>query len=734
MKNDLESATKQSKWDWFANCDICSETFHSRGRRKPFCGPIFQQPASACALLAKAFLKPSTLIFTFHNFEPTNMSKSAGKPYSSHLNRLVILGAIVGTLLALVLSAASAQSVTPTSGGQLSAVVVTGSRLPLTESGLAQSFTVVDQAAIRQMTPSSIEDVLRRIDGVYVDSAGKAGGFSSLYMRGAEQSHVLILIDGIKVNDSTTTRGSAYDLSGIDVQQVERIEVLRGPASAIHGGEALAGVVNIITKRTSTPGISGSAYAGLGQGSQDSVGGTLAFGSELLSAQVNLGRRRDGLGAADGSQSIETSAATLKIVPDKTFGAEVFTRQSARKSDAFPDDSGGPRLAVNRAFTSRDAIDRTYGVSAFFDVTPASRLQASATVFDRTEATANAFIAAGLRTPVPKYTNDSRFKRSTANASLTSQIRASTQLMVGMEYLVEEGGSTSLGDFFFRGRQVTLTSDLSRTSQSVFAESVIEISPGLSAQAGLRSDNMSQSAVGRQLSELGRQTTPHLGMVWQLAGRASTLKANYSEGFKPPSFFALGHPLVGNSALRPEKSSNTELIWLEPLDGGASSAQVSLFAISYQDLVDFDAKTFKTINRGTILVRGAEPSIKLKLSKQFVLEGGFTVLDIAEKDGLAPLRNRPKTKAVLSGAYQIDARSSMNSTLSYTGSFVDRSNPTGDIELPGFAVLNAAYSRDLGSKVRLNAALDNLLDVSYEQFAGFPAPGRQLRVELRAQF
>lgn len=662
------------------------------------------------------------------------MPKSTNSPCSPILNRLVMLGAIIGTPLALAPSAAPAQTVSPTSGGQLSSVVVTGSRLPLTESGLAQSFTIIDQAAIRQMTPSNIEDVLGRIDGVYVDSAGKAGGFSSLYMRGAEQSHVLILIDGVKVNDSTTTRGSAYDLSGIDVQQVERIEVLRGPASAIHGGEALAGVVNIITKRTSTAGISGSAYAGVGQGSQDSVGGALAFGNELLNTQVNLGRRRDGWGAADGSQSVETSAATLRIKPDKTYGAELFARQSARKSDAFPDDSGGPRLAVNRALTSRDAIDQTYGVSAFFDVTPDSRLQAGATVFDRTEATANAFIAAGLRTPVPKYTNDSRFKRSTVNLSLASQIRDNTQLVVGIEYQAEEGGSTSLGDFFFSGRQMTLTSDLSRTSQSVFTESVIEISPGLSVQVGLRSDNMNQSAVGRQLSELGRQTTPHLGMVWQLAGRASVLKANYSQGFKPPSFFALGHPLVGNSALRPEKSSNTELIWVEPLNGGASSAQVSLFSISYQDLVDFDAKTFKTINRGTILVRGAEPSIKLKLSKQFVMQGGFTVLDIAEKDGLAPLRNRPKTKAVLSGAYQIDARSSINSTLSYTGSFVDRSNPTGDIELPGFAVLNAAYNHDLGSKVRLNAALDNLLDVSYEQFAGFPAPGRRLRVELRVDF
>src|SRR6185503_4916958 len=119
---------------------------------------------------------------------------------------------------------------------------------------------------LRQHPPARLEEVLGRLNGVYVDSAGGTGGFTSLYLRGAENSHLLVLIDGVKVNDPTTTRGSAYDLSAIDVSQVERIELLRGPASAVHGGEALAGVLNIVTRPTGDSAFGASAY-GAGPGS-----------------------------------------------------------------------------------------------------------------------------------------------------------------------------------------------------------------------------------------------------------------------------------------------------------------------------------------------------------------------------------------------------------------------------------------------------------------------------------
>ena len=113
----------------------------------------------------------------------------------------------------------------------------------------------------------------------------QSGGFVSLYMRGAENSHLLILLDGVKLNDPTTTRGSAFDLSAIDVSQIERIEVLRGPASAVYGGEALAGVVHIITKRAVAAGVGGSGYVAAGGDDHRKIGGTVSFGSDNRAAR-----------------------------------------------------------------------------------------------------------------------------------------------------------------------------------------------------------------------------------------------------------------------------------------------------------------------------------------------------------------------------------------------------------------------------------------------------------------
>ncbi len=151
-------------------------------------------------------------------------------------------------------------------------IVVTGTRLPMTSAGLAQNVTVIEQAEIQASHPSGIEDVLSRVTGIYVDQAGSAGGFVSMYLRGAENSHLLILLDGVRLNDPTTTRGSTYDLSAIDVNQIERIEVLRGPASAVYGGEALAGVVHFITRRAAVNGIAGSGYAAAGGDDERSYG------------------------------------------------------------------------------------------------------------------------------------------------------------------------------------------------------------------------------------------------------------------------------------------------------------------------------------------------------------------------------------------------------------------------------------------------------------------------------
>ena len=96
--------------------------------------------------------------------------------------------------------------------------------------------------------PAKLADVLRRVAGVHVDQVGGRGGTGSLYMRGADPNYTLVLVDGVRVNDPTNARGGSFDFSALDVADVERIEIARGPYSAVYGGDALAGVINIVTR------------------------------------------------------------------------------------------------------------------------------------------------------------------------------------------------------------------------------------------------------------------------------------------------------------------------------------------------------------------------------------------------------------------------------------------------------------------------------------------------------
>jgi outer membrane receptor protein involved in Fe transport len=160
---------------------------------------------------------------------------------------------------------------------------------------------------------------------------------------------------------------------------------------------------------------------------------------------------------------------------------------------------------------------------------------------------------------------------------------------------------------------------------------------------------------------------------------------------------------------------------------------VSLFQTEYEDLVDFDGATFTNINRGKIVVKGIEPQVNVRLTPQWRVQAAATFLSIDVRDGLQQLRNRPEKVASASTWFDFDARNSVFGTVRYVGHFLDRSNPTGDIEMPSYTVFDAGYTFTYGP-MRLRLSLDNVFDRYYEQFVGFPAQGRRVRAEIFGSF
>src|SRR5688572_25894131 len=128
-------------------------------------------------------------------------------------------------------------------------IVVTGSRVATAPDDVAANITVLTRADFEVEKPAKLADVLRRVAGIHVDQVGGRGGTGSIYLRGADPNYTLVLVDGVRVNDPTNARGGSFDFSTFDVADVERVEIARGPYSAVYGGDALAGVINIITRQ-----------------------------------------------------------------------------------------------------------------------------------------------------------------------------------------------------------------------------------------------------------------------------------------------------------------------------------------------------------------------------------------------------------------------------------------------------------------------------------------------------
>lgn len=140
----------------------------------------------------------------------------------------------------------------PGAAAAVEELIVTGTRLPIAATEFAGAATVIDADEIAARADNGVVDLLRAVPGIQVVQPG-AGGVTQLFMRGAEPNYTVFLVDGIEVNDPTNSRGGSFDLAALSLADLERVEIVRGPQSAIYGADALAGVVNLISRAGGEP-------------------------------------------------------------------------------------------------------------------------------------------------------------------------------------------------------------------------------------------------------------------------------------------------------------------------------------------------------------------------------------------------------------------------------------------------------------------------------------------------
>lgn len=615
---------------------------------------------------------------------------------------------LAGLLLPLATSAQTTQ--------KLEHVLVTGTYTPQPIADLSSSVTVLDQAFLRETNKRSVADALRTVPGLLIEELGGPGGLTAVSIRGGEANFTLVLVDGIELNDPTNTRGGSYDFSNLDMASIERIEIVRGPQSAVYGSDAMAGVINIITLR-STEAHRQRVRAELGEHDYKHYAISATGTVRELGYALQLARRDSGEPTEGSERDNDEANLALDWSPAEAHQLRMNYRYLDGKRKSFPEQSGGAEFAVSRELEHNDYDEYSVGAGWGWQIAPAWHSQLQASRFELDDKYRSPGIAPFFE--VPPQRSDTNFTRDELRWVNSLELADNINLAVGADYRDEKGDSK--GDLDY-GVLLPTDFSLDRSTTGLFLESHARVIPALLLQGSVRYDDP---------EDFGSETSVKVGGKYDLMPHLS-LSANWGEGFKLPSFFALGHALVGNPELRPETAESWDLgvqwtLWDKLM------LEVTYFSNDYKDLIDFDSELFLQVNRKQVDTSGFEMQANWSATDALNLLAHGTYTDIDLEEDADPLLGRPQWTAGATGIWEISPQWRCSLDYQWTGDQNASSRHTGEnlVEaLDDFHQLGANLAWQPRDWVSVELAVDNVLDEDYETAVGFQGPGRSVRVAL----
>ncbi len=603
------------------------------------------------------------------------------------------------------------------SGQEIETLVVTGSYAPLPAPSQTSSVSVIDSDTLRALNKSNLVDVLKSVPGLSVEELGGPGGLSAVSIRGGESNFTLVLIDGIPQNDPTNSRGGSFDFSNLDPASVERIEIVRGPQSAIYGSDALAGVITVITRR-GQQGHRQQLRAEWGQDDLQNLQLAASGSLETLHYALELAQRDAG-DQSEGSTR-ETDNVSLRLTWQLSDSQQLSASYRYLDGDrtSYPEQSGGPQYALSDALDESSFRDETYALSWKVDVSEQWRSTLNASRFEHTENYASPGIVPFYA--VPPNSADTNFQRDQLQWVNTLQLNDNYQLNLGADYRDEKGKSEGVLDLGI----ITLPTDfeLDRSTTGLFADVHSQLASALIVQGGVRYDDP---------DGFDSETSLKLGAKYQL-NQALAFSANWGEAYKLPSFFALGHALVGNPDLKPEtvRGWDIGIDWVTEQNFELSA---TYFFNDYRDLVDFDSEQFKNVNRSQVESSGAELQLAWQPASTLSLQAHGTYTDLDVKDNASVLLGRPQWRAGVVALWQLSNAWDTALDYQWTGEQYASSLHTRETvieELNDYHRVDWNLHYQLSPAIQLEVAIDNLLDERYQTAVGFEAMGRTARLAI----
>jgi vitamin B12 transporter len=573
-------------------------------------------------------------------------------------------------------------------------IVVTPTRTPQTADASLASVSVITRSDIERLQARSLADVLQGMAGVTLANNGGEGKATSVFLRGANSDHVLVLIDGVRVG-SATGGGAAFQ--DFPLQLIERIEVVRGPVSSLYGSEAIGGVIQIFTRKG---GGALTPSASVSMGSYNTRGATASLAGGGAQGWFNAGvthTRTDGFNACKG-------------VP----GVACYTHE--------PDDDG----YRNTAFTLRGGYRFAAGSELDVHVLRAQGDNEFDGDFQNQSESMQQVIGAGV---THRFNDVWRVK---FNAGQGRDESDNFKDGVYSSTFNTRRNSASMQNDFSLGRDHLLTLGLDRQEDHVSSNTAYAVTrrdtTGVFAQYQSQWDKhrVQLALRGDDNSQFGRHTTGNAAWGYEVVADLD-LRLAYGTAFKAPTFNQLYFPGYGNPDLRPETSRNIELGLGGRLPAGRWSA--TLFDNRINDLIS----VFPVANINRAEIQGLE----LAANSRFGAWDVAVNLTLQDPENKSSGSNQGKVlprRAQESLRIDLDRRLGawrLGGTLRGEGERFD--NESNTRRMAGYALLDLRAEYRLATDWSLGARLENLFDVDYETAFGYNQPGRGAYLTVRYQ-
>lgn len=575
-------------------------------------------------------------------------------------------------------------------------IVVTATRTAQTVDDSLAAVTVLTRADIETSQARSIDELLAGLPGVQVANAGGYGKATSVYLRGTNSDHTLVLIDGMRIGSATMGSVAFQD---IPLESIERIEIVRGPRSSLYGADAIGGVIHIFTR-----------------------GGT---GAPRLRADVGAGshdtyRVAAGLGGSHGNTRYDLdlsrfSSAGFNAQNDKHPDRDGYERNaaSARVEHRFtPDHSLGFNALVSAGYNEYDGSnqDRLYtadtrqqALTAHWRVAPTELWHSTVMVGESKDESWN----------YTDGTASGTFRTRRLHASWQNDVQASDTLLLTL-------GADQLADTV---RTSTAYDRTRRTTTGLFTQGQWQQGDH-DWLLGLRHDDN---------DAYGRHVTGNLAWGYRLTD-GTRLSASYGTAFKAPSFNDLFYPSVtfgsttyaGNPDLNPETAASAELA----VRGGSTGTHWQLrgYRTQVKNLILWSASgpLRQPSNVGSARIDGIEFGLGGRQG-DWSLELTLDLTDARNLDTNKLLPRRARESARLDLGHRRDR---LHTTVSWLGVGARYDDDANTKPLAGYGLVHAALHYDAAKDWRVEARVDNLFDQPYQQVAGFNTVGRTLFVNL----